>query len=205
VQKIDKFFVKMEKKEPAPVSSPQVQGTVVPLKTNKFETASAKITATYIERPWHDIATLIDCLNMNKFSQRQKQPLRLRARRVINIGIEGSELAYFNFTFTRSNPNQRVINPRRPCEKVPDAFQQVGLDYDLESDEELAEMQGEDVENDEQGRSDGTVEEAQDEEGNDMSLIEEGFIIKDEDAFSEDEEGVDQEKQQRNQRMKILE
>ena len=56
----------------------------------------------------------------------------------------------------------------------------------MESDEELAELQGEDVENDDQGRSDGTVEEAQDEDGNDISLIEEGFIIKDEDAYSED-------------------
>lgn len=58
----------------------------------------------------------------------------------------------------------------------------------MESDEELAELQGEDVENDDQGRSDGSVEEA-DEEGNDMSLVEEGFIIKDEDAYSEGEGG----------------
>jgi hypothetical protein len=38
-----------------------------------------------------------------------------------------------------------------------------------------------------------------------MSLIEEGFIIKDEDASCGEDAEMDEEKQQRNQRMKVLE
>lgn len=123
---------------------------------------------------------------------------------MINIEIYDSQLAYFNFTFGKCHPTQRLFNPKRPCDKNPEACNIVGIDYDLESDEELAELQGEDVENEDQAKSEGTIEEAQDEEGNDIDLIEEGFIIRDEDAFSEDEE-LDNEKQQRNQRMKVME
>jgi hypothetical protein len=72
----------------------------------------------------------------------------VRTRRVLNIEIYDSQLAYFNFTFTKANPALKIFNPKRPCEKNVTACQQVGLDYELESDEELAELQGEDVEND---------------------------------------------------------
>lgn len=88
----------------------------------KVETASERMKATYIDRPWHDKETFIECLNANLFAYRQKYPLRFRTRRVINIGIEDYQLCYFNYTFSRCNPNRRVINPKRPCEKVPDAF-----------------------------------------------------------------------------------
>ena len=194
----------MEKKEPVSLPSPQASG-IVATKTSvpKPGTASDKMKATYIERPWSDAKSLIECLNANIFARRET-PLRTRFRRVINIEIYDSQLAYFNFTYAKSHPWQKLFNPRRPCDKYPEACQKVGIDYDLESDEELAELQGEDVENEDQDKSCGTVEEAQDEEGNDIDLIEEGFIIRDEDAFSEDEE-PDSEKQQRNQRMKTLE
>jgi hypothetical protein len=51
---------------------------------------------------------------------------------------------------------------------------QFGLDYDLESDEELAELQGEDCEAEDGQKSDGSESED--------SCVEEGFIIADEDC-----------------------
>jgi len=107
---------------------------------------------------------------------------------VINIEIYDSQLAYLNFTFARALPTAKIFNPKRPCEKNPEAGNMVGIDYDLESDEELAELQGEDVENEDGVRSNASAESAQDEEGNDIDLIEEGFIIRDEDASASDEE-----------------
>ena len=61
----------------------------------------------------------------------------------------------------------------------------LGLDYDQDSDDELNEMVADDVDNE----SNGTIEDFLDDYGNDMELIEEGFIVND---FSDDE--ADQEK-----------
>ena len=61
----------------------------------------------------------------------------------------------------------------------------LGLDYDQDSDDELNEMVADDVDNE----SNGTIEDFLDDDGNDIELIEEGFIVND---FSDDEE--DQEK-----------
>jgi len=61
----------------------------------------------------------------------------------------------------------------------------LGLDYDQDSDDELNEMVADDVDNE----SNGTIEDFLDDDGNDMELIEEGFIVND---FSDDE--ADQEK-----------
>ena len=61
----------------------------------------------------------------------------------------------------------------------------LGLDYDQDSDDELNEMVADDVDNE----SNGTIEDSLDDYGNDMELIEEGFIVND---FSDDE--ADQEK-----------
>ena len=102
-------------------------------------TASDKMKACFIERPWTDAKSLIECLNANIFATREKFQ-RIRQRRVINIEIYDSQLAYFNFTFGKGHPRQRLFNPRRPCDKNPEACQLVGIDYDLESDEELAEL-----------------------------------------------------------------
>jgi|688.fasta_scaffold450380_1 hypothetical protein len=49
----------------------------------------------------------------------------------------------------------------------------LGLDYDQDSDDELNEMLADDVDKE----SNGTIEDFLDEEGNDMELIEEGFIV----------------------------
>ena len=56
----------------------------------------------------------------------------------------------------------------------------LGLDYDQDSDDELNEMVADDVDNE----SNGTIEDFLDDDGNDMELIEEGFIVND---FSDDE------------------
>ena len=61
----------------------------------------------------------------------------------------------------------------------------LGLDYDQDSEDELNEMVADDVDNE----SNGTIEDFLDDYGNDMELIEEGFIVND---FSDDE--ADQEK-----------
>ena len=61
----------------------------------------------------------------------------------------------------------------------------LGLDYDQDSDDELNEMVADDVDNE----SNGTIEDFLDDYGNDMELIEDGFIVND---FSDDE--ADQEK-----------
>ena len=56
----------------------------------------------------------------------------------------------------------------------------LGLDYDQDADDELNEMVADDVDHE----SNGTIEDFLDDDGNDMELIEEGFIVND---FSDDE------------------
>jgi hypothetical protein len=67
----------------------------------------------------------------------------MRQRRVITIEIWDSSIAYFNYTFGQK-PYAKL--GRNSCQLLSEEDQQLlGIDYDLDSEEELAEMLGDDV------------------------------------------------------------
>jgi len=75
---------------------------------------------------------------------------RHRQRRVINIENWASNLAYYNYTFNKG-PLYIVWSKisRNPNQRLPeDVTKYLGLDYDLDSEEELGEMLGDDVDKD---------------------------------------------------------
>lgn len=114
----------------------------------------------------------------------------MRQRRVITIEIWDSSLAYYNYTF----PKPFIKLGKTSHEPLPDLIQQVlGIDYDLDSDEELAEILGDDVDK-ESDASEGY--EMSDEF--DSECLEEGFIV-DDDEFSDEE--LNQDAKERRERI----
>ena len=85
---------------------------------------------------------------------------------------------------------------RRPCDRLPEENQNIlGINYDIDSDDELNEFLFEEIDQDEVSES---YDDWLDEQGNDLELMEEGFI-NDDDFFCGDE--FDQEKNDRNERI----
>ena len=66
-----------------------------------------------------------------------------RNRRVINIEIWDSWLAFEMFSFTKPT---HTVNGRNPFKKSEQGL----INYDLDSEDELAEYQGEDIDDDEE-------------------------------------------------------
>ena len=92
---------------------------------------------------------------------------------------------------------------RRPWHHLLEDNQELlGINYKLDSDDELNELLAEYIDHDESNEACGSDEDYLDEKGNDLELMEEGFIQYD-DFLSGDE--FDNEKTDRNERMKIFE
>ena len=72
----------------------------------------------------------------------QKSPDGVRPLRLVNMHIWDSCLAFENFVF--KGP-VRAVNPRNPFEQVTD---KMVVNYDLDSEDELQELMGEDAEDD---------------------------------------------------------
>jgi hypothetical protein len=63
---------------------------------------------------------------------------------VITIELYDSCLAFYNYTFTRTNPYTKIT--RNSCAKLEDgAAKLIGIDYDVDSEDELADLLGDDV------------------------------------------------------------
>ena len=108
-----------------------------------------------------------------------------RSVRVINLLLWDSCLSYESFSF---RGNLQGLNPRTPLQ-VCDT-----INYDMDSEEELQELLGEDMNSDgEEGDYDSETGEyynlAQlDAKGNDIDLINEGWIV--DDDYISDSEGI---------------
>ena len=108
-----------------------------------------------------------------------------RSVRVINLLIWDSCLSYESFSF---RGNLQGLNPRNPLQ-VCDT-----INYDMDSEEELQELLGEDMNSDgEEGDYDSETGEYYnlaklDAKGNDMDLINEGWIV--DDDYISDSEGI---------------
>ena len=105
--------------------------------------------------------------------------------RVLNIQLWDSCIAYDNFSF---NGNQRAVNPRDPLSKADES---AGVNYDLDSEDELQELLGEGMDSD-WDSEDSEARELQrdmlmDGKGNDLELINAGFIVPD-DYFSDSDD-----------------
>lgn len=162
-----------------------------------METVADRMQAAYISRQWDDAQSLMDSLRANVFARRQAEWVRTRQRRVINIEICDSSLAYFNYTFMRVAPSIKIT--RNSLGRLTDGEAKLlGIDYEIDSDDELADMNGDDVsrssESSEQEFSDGMID--------DSECVEEGFIV-DDDVFSDDE--LQLEKDERKERIQNLE
>jgi hypothetical protein len=113
---------------------------------------------------------------------------------VITIENYASYLAYYNFTFDKG-PLYNVWRhiSRNPTERLPvDLTKYLGIDYDLDSDEELGEMLGDDV--DKESSSEYYSEGNDDSEMND-------FIVNDDEVYDEDQNVV----KERRERINVLE
>ena len=69
--------------------------------------------ANYITKAWNDAASLIACLNVNIWANKD---IRVRQRRVITIENYDSCLAYYNYTFTKLMPYRLA---KTPCTRLP--------------------------------------------------------------------------------------
>ena len=97
--------------------------------------------------------------------------MKIPSSRKINIEIDESRLAYYNFTFTKPATGLSGRTPFRKSE--------IHLDYDMDSEEEMNELLAEDLPSSEHEDSYG--------ESDASELYDEGFIVND-DYISDDEE-----------------
>ena len=108
-------------------------------------------------------------------SKSKNHPLTLPSRRkirVINLQLWDSALAYDSYSF-RGDP--KSVNPRNPFQLVDSQ-----INYDLDSEDELQELLGEEADSQDEDDYDSECQPGDcDGRGNDLELVTQGFIVPD--------------------------
>ena len=105
------------------------------------------------------------------------EALGWRKNRIINLQLWDSCLSYENHYF-RANP--KTVNPRDPLKLIESE-----INYEIDSEDELQELMGENAES--SGGEDDDSESREfrrDNKGNDLDLVEDGWIV-DSDDYSD--------------------
>ena len=141
---------------------------------------------------WSDGDSLVRNLKLRAHQSQRDFQKKARNMRVINIRLFDSVLEYENFSFYT---DLHCVNPRNPFQ-----LNEVAINYELDSEDELQELMGDDANSDDNDEYDSEFSRGLelDGKGNDLECVNEGWLVPD-DYFSDSDDSEVTPKQDENE------